>query len=75
MKKPHQVKLLPDRFRLAQTDRGDQVKLLPVRFRLAQADKRDITLSVSKIITSSESASDSSVTSADRWNNTLSESK
>ena len=44
-----------------------QVKLLPVEFRLAQADKRDITLSVSEFTTSSKSASDSLVTSADCW--------
>ena len=42
-----------------------QVKLLPVGFRLAQAERIDITLSVSEFTTSSESASDSLVTSAD----------
>ena len=45
-----------------------EVKLLPVRFRLALADRIDITLSVSEFTTSSESASDSLVTSADCWN-------
>ena len=44
-----------------------QVKSLPVGFRLAQADRRDITLSVSEFTTSSESASNSLVTSADYW--------
>ena len=78
MSLPRQAKVLHDRFRLAQTDRGyiilsitnqpRQVKLLPVRLRLAQADKRDITLSVSEFTTSSKSASDSLVTSAECWN-------
>ena len=44
-----------------------EVKLLPVRLRLAQTDKIDITLSVSKITSSSENTSDSVVTSADCW--------
>ena len=44
-----------------------EVKMLPVRFRLTQADRRDITLSISEFTTSSESASDSLVTSADCW--------
>ena len=44
-----------------------EVKLLPVGFRLAQTDRIDITLSVSKFTSSSGSASDSVVTSADCW--------
>ena len=44
-----------------------EVKLLPDRFWLAQTDRIDITLSVSESTSSSESASDSLVTSADCW--------
>ena len=62
-----EVKSLPVRFRLAQTDKIEkpqasvkkphQVKLLPDRFRLAQTDRGDITLSDSKSATLSEIAS------------------
>ena len=70
-----EVKLLHVKLRLTQTDKIDitsvsslrQVKMLPVRLRLAQTDRIDTTLSVSKFTSSSESESDSVVTSADCW--------